>query len=170
MKLNMEIGDLNEDSLDLTSLIDVIFLLLTFFILAATFTSPAMNVELAKAKNLSSTQTQTERLTFSIDADGILYHDQAIISEEELKIILSRYDSDIPLIFNVDQKAPFESFLLVLDEAKSQGKQKFLINGQPKINITQAETAKDAAAQDVLPQTDGGQRGLIPPVDGPEKP
>lgn len=38
----------------------------------------------------------------------------------------------MPLIFNVDQKAPFESFMLVLDEAKSQEKQKFYINGQPK--------------------------------------
>lgn len=170
MKLNMEIGALDEDSLDLTSLIDVIFLLLTFFILAATFTSPAMNVELAKAKNLSSTQTQTERLTFSIDADGILYHDQNQISEEQLKLILSQYDSDISLIFNVDQKAPFESFLLVLDEAKSQGKQKFLINGQPKKDTPLADMAKEAAGQDVLPQTEAGQQGLMPPADGPKQP
>lgn len=160
MKLNMEIGNLDEDNLDLTSLIDVIFLLLTFFILAATFTSPAMNVELAKAKNLSSTQAQTERLTLSIDADGFLYHDQALIGEEELKLILSRHDSDTPLVFNVDQRAPFESFLLVLDEAKSQGKQKFLINGQPKNNIPQADAAKDTSMPAVLPQTDAGQPGL----------
>jgi len=132
MKLDFQLSDLDEDSLDLTPLIDVIFLLLTFFILAATFVAPAMEVELAKAKNLSSSQSQDLSLTFSIDAAGDLYHEKKQINEEELKQILSAHDKDVPLVFNVDQSAPFESFMMVLDEAKSQEKQKFLINGRPR--------------------------------------
>ncbi len=130
MKLNLQLTDLDEDSLDLTPLIDVLFLLLTFFILAATFMAPALEVELTKAKNLSAVPAQEQSLTFSIDAQGNIYHEKIKIDDTGLKNLLAKHPHSAPIIFNVDQKAPFESFVAVLDEAKSQGKHKFLINGQ----------------------------------------
>lgn len=132
MKLNLQLSDLDEDNLDMTPLIDVLFLLLTFFILAATFAAPAMEVELAKANNLAASQSQDHSLTFSIDGEGKLFFEQNPIDENELRRILIESDKDTPVIFNVDQSAPFEAFMLVLDEAKSQDRRKFLINGQPK--------------------------------------
>ena len=132
MKIELELANLDEDSLDLTSLIDVIFLLLTFFILAATFVAPAMEVQLSQAQNLASSQGQDHSQTLSIDADGSIYFEQNRIGLEELKSLLGSASKDTPLIFNVDQNAPFDAFMTVLDEAKSQERHKFLINGRPK--------------------------------------
>lgn len=132
MKIDLDLAHLDEDSLDMTPLIDVIFLLLTFFILAATFVAPAMEVQLSQAQNLASNQDQDHSQTFSIDAEGFLYFEQNRISPEELKQLLSSGPKDTPIIFNVDQAAPFEAFMTVLDEAKSQERHKFLINGKPK--------------------------------------
>ena len=132
MKINLELSNLDEDSLDLTPLIDVIFLLLTFFILAATFVAPSMEVQLSQVKNLASTQGQDHSQTFSIDAEGHIYFEQNRISLEELKNLLASGAKETPLVFNVDQGAPFEAFMTVLDEAKSQERHRFLINGRPK--------------------------------------
>lgn len=167
MKLELQLSDLDEDSLDMTPLIDVIFLLLTFFILAATFVAPAMDVELAKAKNVSANQAEDKTLTFSIDAEGLLFFEQTQINEEELKRILSEHDKDVPLIFNVDQKAPFESFMLVLDEAKSQEKQRFYINGRPKGEAAgQASAPGGATAEDGAAVTgaEGAASGPVSPT------
>lgn len=132
MKLDFQLSELDDDGLDMTPLIDVLFLLLTFFILAATFVAPSLEVQLTQAKNLSSSQGTDHSLTFSIDARGDIYFDQNRINSEELAQILSGHDQETPIIFNIDQGAPFEAFMIVLDEAKSQNRHKFLINGQPK--------------------------------------
>jgi len=156
MKLNLQLADLDDDGLDLTSLIDVIFLLLTFFILAATFVAPALEVELAKAKNLSSSQGEEHTLTFSINELGNLYYEQNQISQDELRRILGEHSPEVPIIFNVDQAAPFESFMTVLDEAKGLDRRKFLINGQPKAATSaapQTPTAPSAATPSAPAET-----------------
>ncbi|MDR1921577.1 MAG: biopolymer transporter ExbD [Candidatus Adiutrix sp.] len=132
MKLDLQLSSLDEDGLDLTPLIDVLFLLLTFFILAATFVSPALEMQLAQAQNLNPTQSDDHRLTFSIDAEGAIFYERSRIDESELTALMAAHDKDVPIIFNVDKNAPFASFMLVLDEAKSQEKHRFLINGLPK--------------------------------------
>lgn len=132
MKIDLDLANLDEDSLDLTPLIDVIFLLLTFFILAATFVAPSLEVQLSQARNLASSQGQDHSQTFSIDAGGLIYFEQKVIDQEELKRLLAAGDKETPIIFNVDQAAPFEAFMTVLDEAKSHERHKFLINGKPK--------------------------------------
>lgn len=132
MKLDFQFTDLDEDNLDITPLIDVVFLLLTFFILAATFAAPTLEVELATAKNLSSSRSEDHTLTFSINGRGELYFERNQINQDELRRILRSHSPETPIIFNVDQAAPFEAFMTVLDEAKGQNRRKFLINGQPK--------------------------------------
>jgi biopolymer transport protein ExbD len=132
MNLDLRLSSLDEDGLDITPLIDVLFLLLTFFILAATFVAPSLEVRLAQAKNLSSSQSQDHSLTFSIDYQGDIYYEQKKIAAGDLEKILAAHNPDTPIIFNIDQEAPFEAFMVVLDEAKSQNRHKFLINGQPK--------------------------------------
>ncbi|MDR1044346.1 MAG: biopolymer transporter ExbD [Candidatus Adiutrix sp.] len=132
MNLDLGLADLDGDGLDMTPLIDVLFLLLTFFILAATFVAPALEVQLAQARNLRSGQGQGPSLTFSIDAQGDIYYEREKIQAADLEKIMGAHAQETPIIFNVDQDAPFEAFLTVLDEAKSQNRHQFLINGQPR--------------------------------------
>ncbi|MDR1194932.1 MAG: biopolymer transporter ExbD [Endomicrobium sp.] len=128
MKFDFDFDDIAEGTIDLTSLIDVMFLLLIFFILAATFTAPTIEVMLAKAKSASAVPNQIERITFGIDAQGGIYHGKERIKKEEIPAILSGKPADISIVFNVDENAPFNAFLGLMDDVKMLGYGKFLIN------------------------------------------
>ncbi|MDR3135369.1 MAG: biopolymer transporter ExbD [Deltaproteobacteria bacterium] len=122
----------DEDSLDMTSLIDVVFLLLAFFILAATFAVPAMDVRLATAKNAEGAKPDDRSLTISVDSEGNIYRGHQAIEPGELKGIIAQHPIQAPIYFNVDREAPFGAFLAVLDEAKGQRRERFMINAQAK--------------------------------------
>ena len=70
--------------IDLTPLIDVVFLLLLFFILAATFSAPVMQVALPAAGTAERVADDASRLVLSIDAGGSLYHLDAPISAADV--------------------------------------------------------------------------------------
>ncbi|MDR1941158.1 MAG: biopolymer transporter ExbD [Endomicrobium sp.] len=131
MKFNFDFDDDVDSVIDLTSLIDVLFLLLIFFILAATFASPGIDVVLAKAKNAAAAD-QNERIMFSINSSGQIYHNKNAIEKEQIRPILLDKPLDISIVFNVDQKAPFDSFLGLMDAVKTLGYGKFLINAAPE--------------------------------------
>lgn len=132
MNLGYDILDAGSDSIEITPIIDVLFLLLTFFILAATFASPAIDVMLAEAETAASTQSQVERVTFSIDAEGALHHEKQAIDVEAVDAVLRDKPLDTAIVFNVDAKAPFNAFIGTLDKVKANGYTNFLINAQHK--------------------------------------
>jgi biopolymer transport protein ExbD len=155
VKISSPFDDLDkeDDSLEITSLIDVVFLLLTFFILAATFVAPSLDVSLPEASSATKAEGLETALTFSIDQDGAVYHEKNPIELENYKALLSSHAPETPLIFNVDQAAPFNAFLTLIDEAKLLNRQRFLINAQPPSDNgggvndeLRAESSKEPAA------------------------
>jgi biopolymer transport protein ExbD len=132
VKFNFDFDDNADSAIDLTSLIDVLFLLLIFFILAATFTAPSIDVMLSKAKSASAASNRNERVTFSIDAFGGIYHNKEKIEPENAAAILLGKAFDTSIVFNVDEQAPFNAFMSLMDEVKTLGYNKFLINAMPE--------------------------------------
>lgn len=131
--MNFGIDSLDDnESVDLTPVIDVLFLLLTFFILAATFAAPSIDVTLAEADSVSAVQSQVDRVTFSIDADGALHYEKNMIAVEDIDAILKDKPLDIAIIFNVDSSAPFNAFVGTLDRVKISGYHNFMINALHK--------------------------------------
>ncbi len=130
MSFGLDLFDDDDDSLELTSMIDVVFLLLTFFILAATFVAPSLDVVLAKAENAASVSNKVERVTFSINNRGAVFHEKNEIKIEDVAHILEGKPSDTSIVFNVDEKAPFDAFIGVMDKVKGCGFNNFLINAQ----------------------------------------
>ncbi|MDR0620390.1 MAG: biopolymer transporter ExbD [Deltaproteobacteria bacterium] len=133
-----------DDSLDMTSLIDVVFLLLAFFILAATFAVPAMDVRLSEAKNTEGAKPDEKSLTISVDSEGKIYHGRVAIDEAGLKEIIAAHPAQFPIYFNVDRDAPFGAFLAVLDEAKGQKRERFMINANAKVDAPGPEAGSGA--------------------------
>lgn len=120
------------ESVELTPIIDVLFLLLTFFILAATFAAPSIDVTLAEAESAAAAESQIERITLSIDKDGMVHFEKNIIDLENIDAILEGKTPDTAVVFNVDAEAPFEAFISVMDRVKVNGYANFLINANPK--------------------------------------
>ncbi len=122
-------------SLDITPLIDVVFLLLVFLLLTMTFTEEKteieeaiIDIELAKS---STTQPpmKHESLTLLIDEKGNLYQsDEAVPrTNEQLKLFLAEKllsDPDLSVNVKADHRARHGQVINALDLLKELGIQK----------------------------------------------
>lgn len=120
-----ELNEALDDSIDLTPLLDVVFLLLIFFIMATTFTKPVVDVLLPVAES-SERPGASRQLLLVVDERGRVFHEGRELARSGLADFMDR-DRDLPLNVHVDQRAPFEAFMAVLDAAKSKGRDNFAI-------------------------------------------
>ena len=92
--------DLDEEvSIDLTTLVDVIIVLLFFFILTASFSKPILEIVLPKAENPDPGSSRTPELVISIKQDGTIHHAGQQVSKEALPALL------MPVMILVDRKS-----------------------------------------------------------------
>ncbi len=105
-----------DEEIDLTPLIDVVFILLIFFFITSTFIRPSLPVDLAKAAS-SAVAERKEQLVITIDADGGIFHEDALLLREDIAPLLSAHP-ELGINLFVDRAAPFEAFLSVMDEAR----------------------------------------------------
>jgi biopolymer transport protein ExbD len=106
-----------DEEIDLTPLIDVVFILLIFFFITSTFIRPSLPVNLAKAASAAASSERKEQLVITIDAQGALFNGSDPLSREQIPALLKAHPDQSINLF-VDRAAPFESFLAVVDEAR----------------------------------------------------
>ncbi len=121
-------SDFEDISLDLTPIIDTVFLLLIFFIMATTFSKPVLEVALAEAESASIQEKKPQELSLSITADGTFHLDEKPVTLEVWRALLDQASENAVVTFNVDKAAPFDSFMTALDAAKAKGKNTVVIN------------------------------------------
>ena len=109
--------------INLTPLIDVVFLLLIFFMVTTTFTRETrLTVDLPEAQGVSQEQQQ-EQLEITIAADGkYAVNGKALVNTkpEVLKaalIELSGGDNSLPLVITADALTPHQSVVTAMDVA-----------------------------------------------------
>ncbi|MFP4348347.1 MAG: ExbD/TolR family protein [Desulfococcaceae bacterium] len=119
-----------EDHIDLTPLIDAMFLLLIFFIMATTFSKPVMDVMLPHAESSAESASTKEQVVITIDAEGRIFHTGEAVSEDELSHLMTR-EMALPLNLYVDEKAPFQSFVKALDQARLNKREEIVVTTDP---------------------------------------
>jgi biopolymer transport protein ExbD len=126
MNLRPERSDERVD-VNLTPLIDVVFLLLIFFMVSTTFDRHAkLKVELPEA-SAKQTQQQQQSIVLSIDAKGNYFiNDRQLINTrlETLKTALQKTlgdEKDIPLVLRADAKTPHQAVVRAMDAASQLG-------------------------------------------------
>lgn len=116
--------------LNMTSLIDVLFLLLIFFIVSTTFLSqPAIKLELPTAKNADVVRQKS--LVLYIDNNGKLFLNDEPLEVGLLKEALSqKMDSsgEQSVILKADARVSHGSVIEVMDILKGMGIQKMIIS------------------------------------------
>jgi biopolymer transport protein ExbD len=123
MKINLD-TPAEEARIELVPLIDVIFCILTFFLLAALQLTrqQAINVDLPKAK---TGQTQMrEMLIVSIDDFGQTYIDQLPVNYQQLDRVLKSFQSQNPaglMVLYAPQNARYAKVVEVLDKLREVG-------------------------------------------------
>lgn len=113
---------------DITPLIDVVFLLLIFFMVSTTFDKKtALNVELPSAASVEKQEKTPEEIAITIDPRGHFYlndrellkHDRETLQQTLRELAQAR--TDIPVIVSGDRNAPLQAALTVMDVAAALG-------------------------------------------------
>ncbi len=116
-----------ENEIDLTSLMDVVFLILIFFMVTATFVKEkkTFKVELEKAKNATEQKLVKEALTITISKEGnYAINEQltGLFSKKEIFDQLKNYkDKNEMAVIKGDKDAPFGAYVYlesILNELK----------------------------------------------------
>ncbi|MDC7241209.1 MAG: biopolymer transporter ExbD [Spirochaetales bacterium] len=112
-----------EEGMNLTPLIDVIFILLIFFMISTQFKSYTLPLELPEAGNTSSPELN-DPLQISIDEEGLIYVEDRIVALEEMRQAVALEFSknpDLVLVLDCHRETVFEKVLMVLSEVKDAG-------------------------------------------------
>ncbi len=121
-----------ESHIDLTPMIDVIFMLIIFFVLAGTFSKPVMEVLLPHTKTAEAAgRGQEKELIVSIDQEGQIFCEGRAYSEEELAELVALRPAQKMNLF-VDERAPFKPFIALIDETRLAGRSNVVITTEKK--------------------------------------
>jgi biopolymer transport protein ExbD len=120
MKLRRRSSMEDEDSaINVSPLIDVVFILLIFFIVSATFvTLPGVDVSRPKVQNASSLQKNS--VLFALSEKSEIFHSGEIVELSEVSplIRLAIKDKDKPVVIQVDKWADATVLTKLVSEAK----------------------------------------------------
>ncbi len=114
--------------LNLTPLIDVVFLLLIFFMVSTTFDKESrIKVELPQASTQDERDKQDMTLDITIDASGRFYVNQNEVINTEIETLKRAMEKavqdkrDVPVIISADANTPHHAVIEVMDAASQLG-------------------------------------------------
>lgn len=109
--------------LDITPLIDIVFLLLVFFMLTSTFLVPEA-IELDLPESGSASVMETTPITISLDQTGQLALNGELIKLDKLRIAIEpllKEDADSAITLKSDAHTEVQQLLKVMDEIRAAG-------------------------------------------------
>jgi len=112
-----------EPEINLTSLIDVVFLLLIFFMVSTTFErQAALKIDLPEASVSADTQTpEVEKLELIIDRDGQMYLNDRMLTDSRPATIEAAFREavgdrrDQPVLLRADSLTPHHFVVTAMD-------------------------------------------------------
>lgn len=136
----------DETTLDVTPLVDVVFLIIIFFMLSTTFiVLPGIQIQLPEASS-QKIKLEREEFVLTVDKEGRLYFDAETVSREEMEARLRRARTEVQdarIILKGDRDAGYGRVIDLLSLAKDCGLTRIAIVTEDK-----AEAAE---------KTEGGQ-------------
>ena len=114
-------------SLSLTPLIDVVFLLLIFFLVATRFAQEdrELDVVLTSASEAQPLTVQPKELFINIDHDGRFFVDGRALTEAEVERVLERAVTNNPVnqsvIIRADKRVAFDAVVTVMNLCNKAG-------------------------------------------------
>lgn len=119
--------------LDMAPLIDVVFLLLIFFMLTSSFLQPSIPLALPQAS--SRNEPPPAPVFVSVDTAGVVYVNQQPVERAAFittlqELLTGREDRTVN--FRGDRSMPYEVFVGLMDEARQAGAGQFNIVHEAK--------------------------------------
>jgi biopolymer transport protein ExbD len=114
----------DEDSdINLTPMLDVVFIMLIFFIVTATFIKQA-GIEVSRPEALTAIQKPTVSVLVAIGENGDIWIDKQKVDQTAVRAHIERLHSENPkggLVVQADKNAKTEKVMAVLSAARAAG-------------------------------------------------
>lgn len=133
MKINLD-RPAQEVRIEVVPLIDVVFCILIFFILAAVGLTRQQSINLDLPKASTGAAQMREMLVVSIDPVGLTYVENQPVSQAQLTQILQNYNRTRPnglIVLNASQLVSYNNVIQVLDLLRSVGGDRVALATQP---------------------------------------
>lgn len=117
-------GETQSEEVNISPLIDVVFILLIFFVVTAVFTKES-GIEIDRPKALSSSEVDTTSISIIIKEDGRVYSEGIEIGVRGVRATVKRelLRKTRPVVVLVDKNAKVHLYAEVHDEALLAGAQ-----------------------------------------------
>lgn len=112
--------------IDIAPLIDVIFLMLIFFMLTTSFTF-STGIQVKLPKTITSDTLKAENFIISITAEDVIYLNNSIVTLKELKQKLGRLSKEQFILIKADRRSSVGRIVEVWDLCRSMGIEKINI-------------------------------------------
>ena len=122
-------------SIDMAPLIDVVFLLLIFFMLTSSFVPPAVPLTLPKAS--SGAPSEAAKVIVSLDQNGQISISEKTIADAEFESVLSaalEQNATNAVHFRGDTTVDYGVFLKLISRARNAGASQFHLVHDPASN------------------------------------
>ena len=115
-------SDEDNSTIDISPLIDCVFILLIFFIVTTTFVEET-GVDVDRPQAASASRLEKNSILIAVTANGEVVYGGREIGVSGVQPLVKRLVSkeDLPVIVQVDQKVQAGLFVRVIDEAKLAG-------------------------------------------------
>jgi len=113
-----------EPRIDLTPMVDVVFLLLIFFMISTTFVeSPGISIKLPEASS-QAVEREPREIKISLSREGDIYHQDRKISLNQYKTLLAEHQAEADnttILLLADQEARHGKVVTLMDFARDAG-------------------------------------------------
>ncbi|MCE2885279.1 MAG: biopolymer transporter ExbD [Planctomycetaceae bacterium] len=125
---NASSGDSGEPGIDLSPMLDCVFILLIFFIVTTTFVDET-GVEVDKPQAASAVQLEKTSIMIALTKKGEVVYGGREIGINGVQTLVKRMiaKEDVPVIIQADKEAPAGLLVRIIDESKLAGASKVSI-------------------------------------------
>ena len=122
-----------DTQIDLTPMLDVVFIMLIFFIVTATFVRES-GVEFSRPVAASATQQNTARIIVGIDANNNIWIDRQRVALEAVRLKVERLRGENPqsgAVIQADVSANTGILVKVMDQIQLAGVENVAVSARP---------------------------------------
>jgi len=119
--------------IEITSLIDIIFILLIFFMISSTFLKPVIKIKLPVSA--VKEKVKKKKIPIFLTRDDRLFFNKKEINIKSLQYFVEKEldkNPDAVVLFNCDEDVVFKKVILVMDILKNSGVKNVAISHKPE--------------------------------------
>ncbi len=122
-KSNIKKVEENTGEIDLTPMLDVVFIMLIFFIVTATFIKEP-GIEVIRPDSVTSDKIKNQSILVAISSSNDIWINKTKIDSRTVKTVIERMHTENPkgaVVIQADNESTAEMFAIVADAAREAG-------------------------------------------------